>query len=111
MLACVINRWVKSTEWLYARGVNRGRGGKMKVRKLPASYAFWVMPQVLSAMMSGVVSFIATLKSVGVVPNIVALWLGAWQVSFLIAFPTLMLVLPVVRRLVALVDEQPDPPQ
>jgi len=29
------------------------------------------------------------------------LWLGSWAVSWLVAFPTMMLVLPVVRRVTA----------
>lgn len=34
-----------------------------------------------------------------------AAWMGAWGVSWLVAFPALLLLLPVVRRIVALVVE------
>jgi hypothetical protein len=33
----------------------------------------------------------------------------AWFLSWLVAFPTLLLVLPVVRRIVGLVVQQPAP--
>lgn len=83
----------------------------MKFKRLPARYGALLMPLTLSLLMSGVVSFIATLKSVGMVSNIVSLWLGAWQVSFLIAFPALLVIMPLVRRIVALLVEPVAPPQ
>lgn len=83
----------------------------MKLKRLPARYAALLMPLALSLLMSAVVSFIATLKSVGMVSDIASLWLGAWEVSFLIAFPTLLVVLPLVRRFVALLVEPAAPPQ
>lgn len=81
----------------------------MKIRRLPARYGAVLMPLILSILMSGIVSFIATLNTVGFHYGIVGLWLGAWEVSWLIAFPTLLLVLPLVRRIVALLVE-PAPP-
>ena len=83
----------------------------MTFKRLPARYGALLMPLTLSLLMSGVVSFIATLKSVGVVSNLADLWLGAWQVSFLIAFPTLLVVLPLVRRIVSLLVEPEERPQ
>jgi hypothetical protein len=69
-------------------------------RKLPARYAAIVSPLVLSLLMTLFVSFISTLKSLGPQPNLPAIWLAAWGMSWLVAFPTLLLVLPVVRRIV-----------
>jgi len=83
----------------------------MRIKRLPARYGTLLMPFTLSLLMSAIVSFIATLKSVGMVSNITSLWLGAWQVSFLIAFPALLVVLPLVRRFVALFVEPVVPPQ
>jgi hypothetical protein len=34
-------------------------------------------------------------------------WPTAWALSWLVAFPTLLMVLPLVRRIVALVVESP----
>ena len=83
----------------------------MKLKRLPARYAALLMPLTLSLLMSAVVSFIATLNSVGMVSNIASLWFSAWGVSFLIAFPTLLVVLPLVRCFVALVVEPEAPPR
>lgn len=77
--------------------VPRARG----IPKLPARYAAFVMPLLLSIFMTAIVSLVSTLRSVGLVEGVVTLWLGAWGMSWLIGFPTLLLVLPLVRRLTA----------
>jgi hypothetical protein len=75
----------------------------LRLRKLPARYAGIVMPLILSIVMTSVISFISTVRSVGIPPDIVRLWLGAWALSWVVAFPTLLLVLPIVRRATAAV--------
>ncbi|HEV7372041.1 DUF2798 domain-containing protein [Arenibaculum sp.] len=70
-------------------------------RKLPARYNGIVVPLLLSVVMSAVVSAIATLKSVGLADGVAATWLGAWGASWIVAFPTLLVVLPAVRRVAA----------
>jgi hypothetical protein len=79
-------------------------GGAMttvKLKRLPARYAAVIMPLILSVFMTSIVSFIATVKTAGFTDNLLTLWLGAWEISLLIAFPTLLIVLPIVRRIVA----------
>ena len=71
--------------------------------KLPARYAGFVMPLLLSILMTCIVSLISTFKGVGWVAGFWQLWLGAWAVSWLVAFPTLLVALPLVRRLTAAV--------
>lgn len=73
----------------------------MVIRKLPARYAGLVMPLLLSILMTCIISFVSTLRSVGPVPGLLNLWLGSWAISWLIAFPTLLLVLPLVRKATA----------
>jgi hypothetical protein len=68
-----------------------------RLRKLPARYAGVVMPLLLSIFMTFLVSQISTLRSIGMVDGMVHIWMGAWGLSWVIAFPTLLLVLPVVR--------------
>lgn len=68
------------------------------VPKLPARYASLVMPLLLSVLMTFIVSMVSTLRSIGLAPNLLQVWLGAWAISWLIAFPTLLLVLPIVRK-------------
>ncbi|MFT3791244.1 MAG: DUF2798 domain-containing protein [Rudaea sp.] len=71
------------------------------IPKLPARYGTLVMPLLLSIFMTCIVSLISTLKSIGMSPQLISKWLGAWGVSWLIAFPVLLLVLPVVRKATA----------
>lgn len=77
------------------------------VRKLPARYAGIVMPLALSVLMTFVVSAIATARSLGFGPDFLATWPTAWGLSWVAAFPTLLLVLPVVRRVVGVLVETP----
>jgi len=73
--------------------------------KLPARYATVVMPLLLSVLMTFIVSLISTWRGVGLVPHFLQVWMGAWAWSWAVAFPTLLAVLPLVRRATAaLVD-------
>lgn len=75
--------------------------------RLPARYGALLMPLALSILMTFIVSAIATLRSLGATPAFLAAWPQAWLLSWLAAFPTLLVVLPLVRRIVALVVEAP----
>ena len=77
------------------------------LRKLPARYTGIVMPLLLSIFMSGVVSFVSTLHGVGMAHGLLHTWLGAWGWSWMIAFPTVLVVLPAARRLTHLIVEVP----
>jgi hypothetical protein len=82
--------------------VREGMSSMTRVsRRLPARYGTVLMPLLISIIMTFIVSGISTLKALG--PTIEALrsWPAAWGISWLVAFPTLMLVLPVVRRILA----------
>lgn len=74
-------------------------------RRLPPRYAAFVMPLVLSILMSLIVSGVSTLKSLGIGAAFVSTWPIAWFLSWLVAFPALLLVLPLVRRIVGLIVE------
>ncbi|MBD9560728.1 DUF2798 domain-containing protein [Ensifer sp. ENS03] len=76
-------------------------------KKLPHRYQAIVMPLVLSVLMSGIVSFVSTAIANGIHPDILTLWIKAWAFSWLVAFPSLLVVLPLVRRIVAATVEQP----
>lgn len=41
--------------------------------------------------------------NVGMVSNIITLWLQAWSFAFIVAFPTIMIISPVVHKLVSFV--------
>ncbi len=79
----------------------------LKRRKLPARYAAIVLPFFLTFFMTFVISGISTLKSLGMVPAFWSIWPVAWGWSWAIAFPTLLVVMPLVRRLVSAIVETP----
>lgn len=78
-----------------------------KAMKLPARYNAIMQPFALSIVMTFVVSAISTLKSLGAGPAFFTTWPVAWGLSWVVAFPTLLIVLPFVRWLVGLVVEAP----
>lgn len=70
--------------------------------------AVWVTPLLLSLLMTFIVSLISTVRVAGFSLDFPRLWLSAWALSWVVAFPTLLLVLPVVRRATAAIVVQPD---
>ncbi len=74
------------------------RTGPWGLPLLPTKYSAVVMPFFLSIIMTCVISLISTLRGVGLVAGFMPLWLGSWGLSWLIAFPTLMVMLPLVRK-------------
>lgn len=68
---------------------------------IPARFAPILFGLILSGLMSSLVSGIATLRAVGLVQGLGTLWLGNWLSSWAVAFPAVLVVAPVTRRLVA----------
>jgi len=79
----------------------------VRFQKLPARFNGIIMPLLLSIFMTCIVSCISTLKSLGLEHFQIMLWLSAWGLSWLIAFPSLLLALPIVKKLTALLVTQP----
>jgi hypothetical protein len=79
---------------------------KMSFRKIPARHAVIVMPFILSIFMTGLVSLISTLRSIGLADNLLQVWMGSWAMSWVVAFPALLLVLPLVKKITGLLVEQ-----
>lgn len=76
-------------------------------QKLPARYNAIAVPLLLSLMMTCIVSGIATVNSLGLAEGFVAKWMQAWGLSWIVAFPIMLFVLPVVRRIVLVFVEPP----
>nr|WP_286049764.1 DUF2798 domain-containing protein [Rheinheimera sp. KL1] len=57
------------------------------------------MPFILSIVMTFVISIVTSGISLGFSDFTLLRWLSAWGISWLIAFPTLLMVLPIVREL------------
>lgn len=68
---------------------------------LPARYAPLLFGLILSGLMSALVSAIATFRTMGIPPDVLSLWSGTWISSWIVAFPTVLIVAPITRRLVA----------
>lgn len=67
---------------------------------LPASCAPLLFSLILSGLMSFLVSGIATLRAIGTGDNFFNAWVGAWLAAWFFAFPAVMLVTPVARKVV-----------
>lgn len=58
-----------------------------------------IMPLILSILMTCVISFVSSIKALGLSGLSLSDWLQAWLWSWVIAFPTLLLVLPLVKQM------------
>ena len=66
------------------------------------------MPMLLSMFMSGLVSLVVTIKMHEASQSLMTSWIGAWGSSWVIAYPSLLIVLPLVKRVVALITHSTD---
>ncbi|MGI9500835.1 MAG: DUF2798 domain-containing protein, partial [Geminicoccaceae bacterium] len=64
----------------------------MHPRYAPILFGF-----LLSGMMSFVVSGIATLRAIGAIEGFIGFWFSAWIPSWTAAFPTALIVAPIVQ--------------
>ena len=67
---------------------------------IPAKYAPLLFGLVLSMCMSCIVSGVSTLSSVGPLDGFFGLWGGAWLKSWIVAFPVVLVIAPLARKLV-----------
>lgn len=74
---------------------------------MPARFAPILFGFILSGLMSLLVSGIATFRNAGLVDGFFGIWVNAWLPSWLIAFPVVLVVAPVARRLVGLLVKAP----
>jgi len=75
------------------------------MRKIDRRYAGTLLTFLTSLMMSCLMSLVVTLRHVGFVTEVWGLWMEAFPVAFAVAFPVVLIVLPLARRLVELVTE------
>lgn len=68
--------------------------------KIPARFAPIVFGALLSLIMTGVVSAFVIAITQGVPPDFVAHWLRSCALTWPVAFPTVTLAAPLVRRAV-----------
>lgn len=79
------------------------------IPKLPAQYAAWIMPLLLSGLMSATISMLNLWKNLGMIDGFLSKWFSIWLFSWAIAYPTVLIFLPIVRRLTALIVDMSPP--
>jgi Protein of unknown function (DUF2798) len=67
---------------------------------IPRRFAPLLFGFFLSGLMSLVVSGIATVKTVGWESGFLAVWTSSWLTAWLFAFPVVLIVAPLTRRVV-----------
>ncbi len=67
----------------------------------PARFAPVLFGLILSGLMSCIVSYISTVRVLGMVDGLFGAWMTSWSFSWAVAFPAVLLVAPITRRLVA----------
>lgn len=75
-------------------------GARTPSRKLDACYGPPLVGVLTSATLALIMSGALLLVNRGLVPGFVTLWMRSFGVAFLVAFPTSMVVVPLVRRVV-----------
>ncbi len=70
--------------------------------RLPSWTGQFLFSALLSGSMSFLVSGVATVRAVGLVPEFVSIWMSAWMTSWPVAFAAVSVLAPIVRRIVGL---------
>lgn len=77
--------------------------------KLPARAAPFLFGALLSTIMVTVVSGLLLLRREGLQPGFLSMWADSFLAIWPVAFPTVLVVAPGVRRLVAALTHAPAP--
>jgi len=70
---------------------------------IPSKYTSYVFSFFMALLMSCIMSFVISVFNVGMIDGILLIWLKAWSFAFVVAFPTVLMVSPLVRKLVSVV--------
>jgi len=68
---------------------------------IPARFAPYLFGLILSFLMSGIVSAIATWRALEGDASFFGAWVPSWMYSWAVSFPTVLFVAPITRRIVA----------
>lgn len=96
-------------EFIFYQAMTRSKDHALVpgIPKLPASCAAFVAPLFLSIVMTCLVSLVSTLSGVELSSKFASTWLAAWGASWTIAFPAMLVLTPVARRLTTLLVKNP----
>ncbi len=78
--------------------------------KLPFQALHILVPFFLSFSMSCIISLVSTLMGVGFSGFVLTEWLSAWMFSWIIAFPSVLILLPIMRRFAMFFVKKPENP-
>jgi hypothetical protein len=67
---------------------------------IPARFAPVVFAFFLSMIMSAIISGVSTVFTVGLTVDLPSQWFWAWLPSWAVAFPAVLIVAPIARRIV-----------
>lgn len=84
-----------------AQPVDPIMGTATMLPRIPHRHFGLALSFVLSIMMSGIISAVMTLIHADPDANFLVAWPQSWGLSWLIAFPSLQIALPLARRLVS----------
>jgi hypothetical protein len=73
------------------------------MKLIPKKHTAYVFSFFMALLMSCTMSLVICIFNVGLIEGIVSIWLKAWSFSFIVAFPTVIVVSPIVRKLVNIV--------
>lgn len=77
----------------------------MEIKLIPKKYTPYVFSFFMALLMSCIMSLVISIFNVGLAENILSIWLKAWGFAFIVAFPIVTFISPIVRKLVSLVVE------
>ena len=66
----------------------------------------YALPLGTSFFMTLLVSGVATWRALGAVPGMLGTWMVSWMISWAVAFPTMVVMMPRVRRWLAHVIQE-----
>jgi hypothetical protein len=66
----------------------------------------FALPLGTSFFMTFLVSGVATIRAIGLVPGVIGTWMVSWMISWAIAFPTMVVMMPRVRRWLSMIVDQ-----
>ena len=75
------------------------------MKLIPKKYMSFLISFFMALLMSCTMSLVIIIFNVGLIEGFVSIWLKAWGFSFIVAFPTVIVISPIVGKLVNLVIE------
>ena len=75
--------------------------------KFHPKHMAWLMPLILSCVMSGSLSCFNLLMNKGWVDGFISIRLHTWALSWLVAFPLILVFIPLVRKFLMQFVEMP----